>query len=928
MVGGRIVGRAAEVRTIDDFLTSLAERPSGLVIDGEAGIGKTTLWSAGVQRARERGFRVFAARASQVHSALPYGVVADLIGDVDCKHLDGLPEVQRAALDRILRRADADDPPTDHRIVATTILSILERLAAKAPALVAIDDVQWMDPSSRSVVAFVARRVDRRFGVLVAEGSGPDNSDATAAWLRLPSQHAIERICLGPFRLGGLHRLIADRLGHSLPRPTMVRIAEISHGNPSYALELARATNVESPTAEPTLPSPLAELMRDRIGQLDAAVRDVLLAAACVTDPTVDLLARAMGTSTARTVELLEPVEDNGIIGIHGNKVRFIHPLLAHGVYADASPARRRRMHRALANVESLPEVKARHLALATVDSDQLTLQALDTAADAARARGAPAAAAELVDLAIQLGGDTPARRIRAAAHHLHAGNAEPARAALEPMLSQLPPGPLRATAVHLRAEMCMYDNSFAQAADLLRGAEDDAETDPTLLVQRLLLLSFAQLNNGEYDEALSYALRAATLAEELDLPSLASQARAISATLRLMCGQDVDESGLRVALEMADPEIDDSLPFNAGTVNALALAWTGRLDEASVQLLAVKNRCIQRGANGHVMFLNLHSTLIDTWRADFAAAALTAEDAIERAEQLGDDHLAVIAHAARATVAAYTGRERDARADVDAAIEGAKFCGSTRLADRPATTLGFLAVSLRNYAEALTALRPLIGRFSSLPGTEIVVAEFIPDAVEAMIALGHVSEAGPLIDALEDNGRRLDRPWAVAVGARCRSMWLAARGEVDAATRMAQQAMAAHDRLPMPFERARTQLLVGQLQRSQGLKEAAADTFSEALRAFEHMGTPLWATRARDELAATNSIPTEHVRLTSPEQDVAELAASGMTNRDVAATLSVSLKTVEANLTRIYRKLGINSRVELGKRMSQLTTDAQSAGK
>ncbi|WP_036437811.1 AAA family ATPase [Mycobacterium sp. URHB0044] len=926
MVGGRIVGRAAEFRTLDDFLTSLAERSSALVIDGEAGIGKTTLWSAAVQQARERGFRVFSARASQARSALPYGMVAQLIGDVDCKHLNGLPQVQRAALDRVLLPANAEYPPSDHRLIATTILSIVERLSAKAPVLVAIDDAQWMDEPSRSVVAFVARRLERRFGVLVAE-AGPDDSVATASWLRLGSQNAIERIWLGPFRLGALHTLITDRLGHSLPRRTMVRIAEISHGNPSYALELAQGTNVESPTAEPTLPSPLAELMRSRIGQLAADVQEVLLAAACVPDATVDLLAQATGTTTARTVEMLEPVEDKGIIGIHGNKVRFSHPLLAHGVYADASPARRRRMHRVLANVESLPEVKARHLALATLAADPLSLQALDTAAEAARTRGAPAAAAELVDLAIQLGGDTPERRIRAAAHHLHAGNAEPARSALAPMLSQLPPGPLRATAVNLLAEMCMYDNSFARAADLLRGAGVDAATDPTVVVQRLLLLSFAQLNNGEHEDALDCASRAATLAQAVDLPALSSQARALSATLRLMCGQDVDDSSLRASLEKADPDIDDSLPFSAGTVNALALAWTGRLDEASAQMHAVRNHYIQRGANSHVMFVNLHSTLIDVWRADFPAAARTAEDAIELAEQLGDDHMASIAYAARAVVAAYTGRERDARADARAATEAANRCGSTRLADQPVTTHGFLAVSLGDYAEALTVLQPLITRLSSLPSTEIVVAEFLPDAVESMIAMGHISEAGPLIDALEGNGHRLDRPWALAVGARCRSMWLAAQGEVEAAVSMAQQAMVAHDRLPMPFERARTQLLLGRLQRSQGLKEDAVDTLVEALRAFEHMGTPLWATRARDELAATKSIPTEHVRLTSSEQDVAELAASGMTNRDVATMLSISLKTVEANLTRIYRKLGINSRVELAERMSQLTAGAQPAG-
>jgi DNA-binding CsgD family transcriptional regulator len=922
MSGGRLVGRSAELRAVADFLTSMAERPSGLVIDGEAGIGKTMLWSAAVQQARERGFRVFSARATQVESVLAYAVVAHLICDVGCTALGGLPEVQRVAMDRVLLRADGGDLPSDHRVVATTILSILERLAAKSPVLIAIDDVQWVDASSKSVVAFVARRLDRRIGVLVTEGSGPGNSDTTASWLQLARQDGIGRIRLGPLSLGGLHTLISDGLGHSLPRPTTVRIAEISHGNPSYALGLARATNIESPTAEPVLPAALAELMRDRIGQLEGDVWDVLLAAACVTDPTVDLLAQATGTTAARTVELLEPVEDKGIIGIHGNRVRFSHPLLAHGVYADAGAARRRRMHRALADVESLPELKARHLALATVNSDPATLQALDFAAEAACTRGVPAAAAELVDWAIRLGGDTPERRIHAAAHHFQAGNTGPARSALEPMVSQLPPGALRATAVNLLAEMRMYDNSFAHAAELLRGAEDDRETDPAVLVQSFLLLSFAQLNTGEYDEALNYALQAATLAEKLGEPALTSQARAMWVTVGLVCGQGVDEPSLQGALELEDPNIDVSLPFSASAVNALALAWTGRLDEASAQMRAVRNRCIERGANSHIIVIDLHSTLIDTWRADFAAAALTAEDAMERAAQLDGDHMAVIAHAARAVVAAYTGHERDARADAHAAVEGANRCGSTRLTDLPVMTLGFLDVSLGNYAEALTALRPLIARFSTLPGTEIVIAAFIPDAVEAMIALGHISEAGPLIDALEYNGRRLDRPWMLAAGARCRSMWLAAQGDVEAATRMAQQAMAEHDRLPMPFECARTQLLLGHLQRCQRLKEAATVTLGEALRAFEHMGTPLWAKRARDELAATKSRPTQHLRLTPSEQCVAELAASGMTNRDAAAALSISLKTVEANLTRIYRKLGIQSRAELGKRMSQLTAD------
>ena len=241
------------------------------------------------------------------------------------------------------------------------------------------------------------------------------------------------------------------------------------------------------------------------------------------------------------------------------------------------------------------------------------------------------------------------------------------------------------------------------------------------------------------------------------------------------------------------------------------------------------------------------------------------------------------------------------------------------------------MEVSLGNHAEALAALEPLLSEFDSIPGTEIITASFLPDAIEAMIALGHLDDAEPLIDALEHNGQWLDRPWMLAVGARCRSMWLAAQGDVAAADQMAEQALREHERLPMPFERARTQLLRGQLLRRQRRKDLAAAALHQALDAFEEMGTPLWAERARAEIARTRVSATHDLGLTPSELRVAELAASGMTNRDVAATLFISPKTVEHNLARAYRKLGIHSRAELGQQISQLnlgeSTDSRGAG-
>ena len=339
--------------------------------------------------------------------------------------------------------------------------------------------------------------------------------------------------------------------------------------------------------------------------------------------------------------------------------------------------------------------------------------------------------------------------------------------------------------------------------------------------------------------------------------------------------------------------------------------AWTGQLNIARRQMAAVRDRCVERGAENDLMAVAGYCTLIEIWRGNFAEAALLAQDTMERAEQVGGSR--TIALTVRAAVAVYTGREQDARADAAAALAIAHECGVPRLAEWPTMSLGFLEVSLGRYAEALTTLQPMLDVFDSLPGSEIMIATFIPDAVEAMVSVGRHADAVPLIEELEQNGARLGRSWMLAVGARCRSMWLAAQGDVEAAARKAEDAMAEHDRLPMPFERARTQLLLGQLQRRQRQKETSTQTFREALQSFESMGTPLWADRARAELARSKVVPTHDLALTPSERRVAELAASGMTNRDVAAALFISPKTVEANLARIYRKLGIKTRAELG---------------
>jgi DNA-binding CsgD family transcriptional regulator len=910
------VGRGAESRSAAEFLSRAAEEPAGLVITGEAGIGKTTVWSAAVDRARHEGFRVSSARAAEAESVLAYAVVADLLDDLlddaTATVLDELPSVQRIAVERVLLSGVGDGPMTDQRMVAAAFTGIVEAMAVDGPVLLAVDDVQWLDSSSRAVIGFAARRLKGPVGVLATERTEGRGSDASS-WLQTSQPAAVATVRLGPLSPGELHALLSQRLGHALPRPTMTRIHEISGGNPFFAMELARTVRIE-PTAEhPELSPTLAELMRLRTGPIASTHGEVLLAAACMADPTVDVLAAAMSRTVDDVVESLEAAEAEGIVRIVGNRVRYDHPLLARGVYTQASTAERRRMHRTLAAVEAHVEVKARHLALAAATPDPDTLQALDDAADAAGARGAPAAAAELLELAIGLGGDTPLRRIRAAACLLSSGDTSRSRAVLEPAIATMRPGKLRATALNLLAGLCVYTNGYAEATAHLATALADAGDNQLLRVQTLLMLSFAQINDGDFAGSLRNADLAVAEAEQVGIAPLTSQVLSMWVMVNCICGNGVDEPAQQRALELEDQSLNAPIVFRAAANNAQLLAWKGDLDGARAQIADIGKQCDERGAESDLLFVAVQKVLIAIWRADLTEAARLARDAVERAEQLGGDSAILIAATVDTAVAAYTGAEERARDSWRRAIEASERCGAHRVAEFPTMMLGFLEVSLGRYAEALTVLDALISAFQTTPvGTEIISATFIPDAVEALVATGRPAEAEPLTGALEANGARLNRPWMLAVGARCRAILLADRGDLDAADHAIRQAMAEHARLPMPFEKARTQLVHGQILRRRKQKQLAAESFGEALATFERIGTPLWAARARGHLDRMRTVPAGASALTPAERRVAERAVAGMSNREIAAELFISVKTVETNLSNVYRKLGIRSRAQL----------------
>jgi DNA-binding CsgD family transcriptional regulator len=911
-MGTGLVGRAAEARTVASLLDAPADGSATVIIEGEPGIGKSTLWFDGVERARGRGVRVLSARTSAAESVLAYAALADLLVGVEPQLWADLPLPQRRGLAAaLLTESGPSGPALDQRAVGAALLAIVKRLTEHSPVLFAIDDLQWIDASSAAAVAFAARRMSGPVTFLCTARS--DLGSTASAELQFGPPDAVHRIRLGPLSVGELHEVLVANLGNTLPRPRLLHVHRVSGGNPFYAVELARELEMHHDGTEFKLPGSLTVLTEARIGRIRDDAKDALLAIASLAAPTVGVVAHALELAPQRLAELLEDAETTDIVVIEGNRVRFTHPLLAHAVHSSASPARRRSMHRRLADIVDEPELRARHLALSDPAGGPATLEALDGAATIARGRGAPAAAAELLELAIQLGGATGRRRILLANCLFDAGDPHRAREVLEDAIATLARGPERAQALQQLALVRLYDDSFSEAAELGRRALGECVGESALRVSILTVIAFAELNMGLLDAALVTAEQAVTEAVSVGLAEPLSRAVGMRAMMRFMNGEGAVAADLRQATALDDLDSPVPLAFRPTVQSALLRGWTGDMLAARRTLAQFGQRSEALGQEGEMLFIDFQLVTLDIWLGDLVAAAATADQSMQRARQLDGDASRFLALAVRGAVAAYQGRVEDARRDLAGAVVAGTGSGYVLMMTWTIAIQAFVELSLGDHAKVVSALEPLLPMVKMMPRyTEILGAGFVPDAAEAMVNLGRFDEAEELIEALERNGTRLDRAWMLASGARCRAMLSAARGDVRAGMVHAKAALAHHDRIDMPFERARTLLVLGKLQRRLRQWQPAGAVLTEALDLFETVGTPLWAAQARAQLDRGSAGRPRSSGLTPAEQRVAELAATGMNNQEIAAALFIARKTVEVNLSRIYRKLGIRSRVEL----------------
>jgi DNA-binding CsgD family transcriptional regulator len=324
----------------------------------------------------------------------------------------------------------------------------------------------------------------------------------------------------------------------------------------------------------------------------------------------------------------------------------------------------------------------------------------------------------------------------------------------------------------------------------------------------------------------------------------------------------------------------------------------------------------VEQGDERAIPTLLFAMSQLEAATGNLEAAARYAADAVERTRQSGLSSLQAYSLSAQTLVSALLGREATARSAAEQGLQIASRTGAVAPLTLVVAAFGFLEISLGNYPAAHARLGPLAAMLTQIGVAEPTVVRFLPDEIEALIALGELDQARPLVAMLEQRGLALDRPWALATGARSAALLAAADGNFAVAEAALARAFDAHARLPEPLERGRTLLVAGTIARRAKRWRLARERLGQALELFDALGAALWAERTAAEIARVPGRRRGGDALTEMEQRVAELVVQGLTNRKIAARLFVSVRTVESNLSKIYVKLGVRSRAELAGRL------------
>jgi DNA-binding CsgD family transcriptional regulator len=916
-----LLGRDLECARIDDLLQAARRGVSGvLVIQGEPGVGKSTLLRYAGERAT--GMQTVATRGIESESELPFAGLADLVRPLALS-LRGIPAAQSAALSS----AVAVGPPVaaDRFAACAATLSLLASAGESQPVLVLVDDLQWLDDSSADAILFAARRLALEGVVIVLAVREGETGNLDLSGLPI-------------LRVAGLDESAAlQLLGQSenapVSRTVGLRLLQATGGNPLGLLELPHLLTPAQRDGYEPLPDPLPSGPRleqaflKRLSGLRPATQRALVVAAAAESSDAATIHRALQLMEI-AVDALHPAEAAGLLSADGVHLDFRHPLIRSAIYQAAAPARRREAHAALAqalDAEHVADRRAWHLAAAATEPDETVARALEEAATRSLSRSGYAAASRGFARAAALtpAAESRARRYFAAAHAADlAGQHDAVVSHLDAAASFQPSPALHLEIQRLRAVTETWVRQPMAAHRLLLA--EASRADPAMAAILLAEAAIPVFMAGEIPLALRTAQRAyeVATASGRDVPLVVNtiMAEALVLAGEALAASPLVDLSLRLAMTLgpaASREVQ-YLPFS--------LVALERYDEARLLIGGAASMARDASAVGILPYVLAILCELEFRTGNWAAAYAAGTESVRLSDETGQRSGSAYGLVCLARVEATQGRDTDSQAHLASATELARTHGLGSIFVYAGSTAGLLELGRGRLEPALVHLENVANLVRSLGGAEPNVVQWQADLVETLLRTGRTVEGEAALQQLERQGEHTGGSWAQAAAARCRGL----QARADFETHFAR-ALELHQRRPSPFEIARTQLSFGEVLRRNRRRVEARHHIYEALHAFERLGAEPWAARARAELSATGEKGRQRNlassrRLTPQELQIALAVAGGATNREAAAGLFLSPKTVEGHLSRIYDKLEVRSRTELVRLFARESSAAELA--
>ncbi len=910
-----LFGRSDELAAIDAAFTLLDDGLAvAVTIVGDAGIGKSAILDATLADASARDIAVVRLASSALEQTTPWSTLAVLLDQIPSDLIDALPEPQRAALDTALGRRTGG-PADIGSAVSTSLRDLLRRMIADGPVVLGIDDVQWIDAATASTIASAVRTLkNERLGVIVTSRRAHDSAIELD---RILGRRSVT-VEPSPLDRSDLQALLRER-GVTVTSPMLDDVDALVSGNPLHAHLLADHIERNGWPAGP-LPTSISAGYLAQIERLSGPAWSTLVIAALVGSTDLEVLAACLPQLDVEAA-LIE-IERAGLVAVRSDdrsragNIAHVHPIVAAIVTDRVGPVEKRRHHRTIADaLEPGDERRAHHLGASCTEVDAEVADALDRAALASLARGARHAAGRQFLRSAELTppdavNDRWRRSLAAADAFFGAGALDLAEApsvdafegASDPMQLALAGG-VRTQVLAARGNVT---ETHAFVVELLE------RLDGIPMLQGLLGRARVRLEQiFDLGAANDTAEQLLQVMETAGLQDLATEFTIAAANCRFVLGQPVDVEGMWTR---AHPIVNVADFIGAGWMALEMLVW-GCHDEALVEsaLDHFEQGATAAGSTQSLAkvfdFRGNHLIRRGEWSTGETQMRL-AVDAATLSELTGS-----MAAAGLAWLLAATGRIDEATATLATSSSATATDDTLLIKVSHLTSAGFIEFCAGRWESAVDIYGQAWSDADKLGLSDLCALPFRVDLIESLVLCGRTNEAAERTEQIVDLARRSERFAALMQADRAETLVCAARGDVDGALTAAERGLIHHGGADLPIERARLQLAIGSALRRAGRRQQAGVALDDAASIFARLGATPFLTRTQEELARLGQRRDPH-ELTGTEAQIARLVAAGKTNAEVAAELIISLRTVESNLTRVYRKLGIRSRSELAATM------------